>query len=63
MTIRDERDSLLEEIAEIVLDPDTWLDMPNSRLGGQQPRTLLDSDKGREVLRNLVRMVECGMVT
>ncbi|PYQ58229.1 MAG: hypothetical protein DMF53_20810 [Acidobacteria bacterium] len=63
MTIRDKRDSLLEEIAEIVVDPDTWLDTPNSRLGGQPPRALLRSDQGREILRSLVQSVKFGMVT
>ncbi|PYQ58944.1 MAG: hypothetical protein DMF53_19560 [Acidobacteria bacterium] len=63
MTIRDERDSLLEEIAEMVLHPEAWLDTPNARLGGQPPRALLDFDEGREVLHNLVQNVKHGMVT
>jgi hypothetical protein len=33
----DDDDSLLTEIAEIVLYPDAWLDTPNDRLGGQPP--------------------------
>jgi len=57
------RDPLLAEIAEIVLSPDAWLDTPNDRLGGQAPRALLDSERGREILQSLVRSVKHGMVT
>jgi uncharacterized protein (DUF2384 family) len=56
-------DSLLNEIAEIVLYPETWLDTPNYRLGGHPPRALLGSDKGRKTLHNLVQNVKHGMVT
>jgi uncharacterized protein (DUF2384 family) len=59
----DEHDSLLNEIAEIVLYPEAWLDTPNDRLGGQPPRAFLESDKGREILHNLVQTVKQGMIT
>jgi hypothetical protein len=59
----DEHNSLLSEIAEIVLYPEAWLDTPNDRLGGQPPRALLDSDRGREVLHNLVATIKHGMIT
>jgi uncharacterized protein (DUF2384 family) len=58
----DDQDSLLTEIAEIVLYPDAWLDTPNDRLGGRPPRALLASDEGREILHNLVQTVKHGMV-
>jgi hypothetical protein len=56
-------DPLLSEIAEVVLYPDTWLDTPNDRLGGQSPRTLLSFEDGRELLYNLVQNVKHGMMT
>lgn len=62
-TLVDAQDSLLTEIAEIVLYPDAWLNTPNDQLGGQPPRVFLGSDKGREILHNLVQMVKYGMVT
>lgn len=62
-TFDEEQDSLLAEIAEIVLYPDTWLNTPNDQLGGQPPRVFLGSEEGREILHNLVQMVKHGMVT
>jgi hypothetical protein len=59
----DDDDSLLTEIAEIVLYPDAWLDTPNDRLGGQPPRAFLGSGEGREILHNLAQTVKHGMVT
>jgi len=59
----EEKETLLAEIADIVLYPDAWLDTPNDRLGGEPPRALLDSDKGREILHSLVQSVKHGMVT
>ncbi len=61
--LTEEQDSLLGEIAEIVQDPDLWLDTPNERFGGQQPRTLLESEKGRAILHDVVQAVKHGMVT
>jgi uncharacterized protein (DUF2384 family) len=61
--VDEEHDSLLTEIAEIVLYPETWLDAPNDQLGGQPPRALLGSDQGREILHNLVQMVKHGLMT
>ena len=55
--------SLLSEIAEIVLYPETWLAAPNDQLGGQSPQDLLGSAKGREILHNLVQNVKSGMVS
>lgn len=63
MHLEHEQDPLLSEIADIVRDADAWLDTPNSRLGGQPPRALLSSSKGRSVLHGLVQAVKYGMVT
>lgn len=59
----EEQDTLLTEIADIVQDPDLWLDTPNERFGGQCPRTLLRTEKGRAILHDLVQAVKHGMVT
>lgn len=61
--VDEEHDSLLAEIAEIVLYPEAWLDTPNDQLGGQPPRIFLGSDEGHEILHNLVQMVKHGMLT
>jgi hypothetical protein len=58
-----EKDTLLAEIAEIIVYPDVWLDTPNDRLGGQPPRALLSSENGREVLHSLVQSVKHGLFT
>jgi uncharacterized protein (DUF2384 family) len=59
----DESDSLLADIAMIVQYPEAWLDTPNNRFGGQPPRALLQTEQGREILRNLVEAVKHGMMT
>jgi hypothetical protein len=59
----EEHKSLLAEIAGIVLYPETWLNTPNDQLGGQPPRAFLDSEKGREIVHNLVQTVKHGMVS
>lgn len=61
--ILDEHDPLLADIAKIFQYPDAWLDTPNDRFGGQPPRVLLQTDKGREILHNLVEAVKHGMMT
>jgi uncharacterized protein (DUF2384 family) len=59
----DENDTLLADIAKIVLDVDAWLDSPNYSLGGQRPRTLLQTEDGRWLVHNLVEAVKHGMIT
>jgi antitoxin Xre/MbcA/ParS-like protein len=61
--VDEEKEAVLAEIAEIVLDPDAWLDTPNDRFGGQPPRVLLESEKGRDILHSLVVSYKHGMVT
>lgn len=58
-----EEQILLTEIAEIVQNPDLWLNTPNERFGGQKPRTLLRSERGCAILHDLVQAVKHGMVT
>jgi uncharacterized protein (DUF2384 family) len=61
--VPDESDPLLADIAQILLYPDAWLDAPNDRFGGQPPRVLLQTEKGRAILHNLVQNVKHGMFT
>ena len=61
--VPDESDPLLADIAQIVLYPDAWLDTPNTSFGGLRPRDLLQTEKGRAVLYNLVQNVKYGMFT
>ena len=59
----DDKDSLWSEIAEVVQYPDAWLETPNDQLNGRAPRDLMDSEKGRDILFNLVHEIKHGMVT
>jgi uncharacterized protein (DUF2384 family) len=59
----DESDPLLADIAKLVVYPDAWLDTPNYSLGGQRPRDLLQTEKGRAILYNLVESVKHGFFT
>jgi uncharacterized protein (DUF2384 family) len=57
------QDPLVWEVAEVVLQPDLWLDTPNERLGGLAPRSMLGFPEGRRLLYDLVQNVKHGMTT
>jgi len=61
--VPDRSDPLLADIAKLVPYPDAWLDTPNYSLGGQRPRDLLQTEKGRAILYNLVESVKHGFFT
>jgi len=61
--VPDGSDPLVADLAQIILYPDTWLDTPNDRFGGLPPRVLLQTERGREILQNLVQNVKYGMFT
>jgi hypothetical protein len=56
-------DLLLGDIADIVLYPEAWLDMPNDQLGGRPPKELLEGGEGQMLLHNLVQAVKHGMMS
>lgn len=56
----DEKVDIPTLIAEVVKDPETWLDRPNDLLGGKRPRELLGTDS-EERVRELVRSIKIGM--
>ncbi len=49
-------------VAEVVDDPDAWLDTPNDQLGGERPRDFIGTDR-EERLRELARSIKIGMFT
>ena len=51
-----------ELVAEVVDQPDAWLDHPHPLLGGMAPRELIGTDR-EGILRNLVESIKIGMFT
>ena len=56
----DERADLESLIAEVVADPDQWMDAPNDQLGGYKPRELVGTEREGQ-LRDLARAIKNGM--
>jgi uncharacterized protein (DUF2384 family) len=59
----EEGDHVVSEIAEVIRFPEVWLETPNDMLGGQAPQAFLSSAAGREILVNLARAIQHGMMT
>jgi len=55
-------DHLRNEIADVIKDPDQWLDTPNNLLGGRKPIDLLNSNSAekRKLLEDLVESIKRG---
>jgi uncharacterized protein (DUF2384 family) len=49
-------------IAEVVSEPDKWMDTPNDQLGGKKPNDLVGTLSEARV-RELVRSIQHGMPT
>lgn len=58
----DELADLRTLIAEVIDDPDAWMDMPNDQLGLMKPNDLIGTDS-EERVRELVRAIKIGMFT
>ena len=56
----DEKANLEEEIRNLLLNADEWLDAPNDQLGGARPWDLIGTDQ-EPLLRNLVRAAKYGV--
>jgi uncharacterized protein (DUF2384 family) len=56
----DERSDLEALIAEVVAEPDQWMDTPNDQLGGNKPRDLIGTPHEGQ-LRDLARSIKIGM--
>lgn len=54
--------SIRDEAAEIVDDPDVWLDTPLDTLGGRAPRDFIGKPE-EDVLRNLIHQIKHGMMS
>ena len=55
-----EHADIREDVAEILAEPERWLDTPNERLGGEKPRDLIGTDREQH-LRDLLRAVKYGL--
>ena len=49
-------------VAEVVSEPDIWMDTPNDQLGGKKPNDLVGTPSEPRV-RELVRSIKQGMPT
>ena len=58
----DETKDLRDLIAEVVKDPNQWLDTENDLLGGKKPKDLLNTPQAQRV-RDLARAIKHGMPT
>ncbi len=58
-----EKIDILEELKDIVQEPQEWLDQPNDQLGGKLPRDFLGSPETEKPLRDLIRAIKHGMPT
>ena len=56
----DEKANLEEEIRDLLLNADEWLDAPNDQLAGARPWDLIGTDQ-EPLLRNLVRAAKYGV--
>ncbi len=52
------------EAAEVLDDPDLWLETPHALLAGKKPRSLVESgDKGKQVVLDLLGAIRTGAFT
>ncbi len=58
----DETLDLHKLIAEVVSNPDKWLDTENDQLGGNKPRNLMGTPN-EDQIRALMRAIKHGMPT
>lgn len=58
----DEKADIRQEIADLITEPDKWLDHPNDQLGGQKPKDLIGTELEQH-LRDLLRAIRYGMFT
>lgn len=56
----DETTDLTHEVAQVVAEPDIWLNTPNEALGGESPINLIGTPQEQR-LRDLLRAIKHGM--
>jgi uncharacterized protein (DUF2384 family) len=57
-----EKADIREEAAEMIAEPEKWLDMPNAMLGGEKPNDLIGTDR-EQLVRDLLRAIKYGIPT
>lgn len=58
----DETTDLKSLIADVIADPDQWLNAPNDQLGGKTPQEQIDDGRD-DLVRDLARRIKHGMST
>ena len=56
----DEETDIRKEIETLVADPNKWIDMPNTELGGTKPKDLIGTNR-EQMLRDLLRSIKYGI--
>ena len=55
---------LLEDLLDVVPNPEQWLKTPNEQLGGRRPLDMIEADdEQRQQVHNLIKAVKHGMMT
>jgi uncharacterized protein (DUF2384 family) len=57
-----EHEDIREDVADLVAEPDLWLDTPHPMLSYQKPRDFVGTDR-EERLRGLLRLMKFGGVS
>jgi hypothetical protein len=57
-----EHADIRQDVAEVVKDPDVWLDKENDQLSGYKPNDLIGTPE-EHLLRQLIRAIKHGMPT
>ncbi len=52
---------IMDELQDILKNPDEWLDEPNDQFGGRPPRALIGIPD-EQLLRNMIRAVKHGLL-
>jgi hypothetical protein len=58
----DETIDLKSLVAEVIAEPDQWLNAPNDQLGGKTPQEQIDDGRD-DIVRGLLRAIKHGMPT
>ncbi|ETX08112.1 MbcA/ParS/Xre antitoxin family protein [Candidatus Entotheonella palauensis] len=58
----DETPDILEEVKDLVADPNLWLNAPHELLGGKTPKEVM-AQGGTQRVRDLLRAIKYGVMT
>jgi hypothetical protein len=62
MALPNVKPDLLDDLRQLVENPEAWLERENDQLGGQAPNTLIATGQEQQV-RDLIEAIKHGMHT